>query len=427
MIPSTAAETPHQPLQITRNPGADASPDWSPDGKSIAHTSVTDVAASLYATQHLAVSAADGSGSRILTTELDRMIYQPKFAPDGRHIWFLLEDSGEQALANIPTQNSSRSGKIQRLVQGENVSQQFQFGPGGQTAVLVSQPHLPSEVFLLDGRKLTQMSYSNRWLEGLQLGAVIKSQYASQDGTPIEGFIIKPAGFVEGQKYPVILDIHGGPQMQYDWSFHFEAQLYAAQGWLVVHPNPRGSTGYGQAFCLGIWQDWGGPDFFDVMAGVDDAINRGWGDPERMGVVGWSYGGILTNHVITKTDRFDAAISGASEVLYVVNYGHDHYQRWWETELGLPWQPEARERYERISPFNKVENITTPTLVMGGEVDWNVPIINSEQLYLALKRLGVDTQLIVYPDEHHGISRPSYKQDLYQRYIVWLGKYLQPD
>lgn len=427
VIPSVPATTPHTPLQITRNPGADASPAWSPDGKSIAHTSITDVAASLYATQHLAVSAADGSGSQVLTTELDRMIFQPRFAPDGRHVWFLLEDSGEQALATIPVNSSARGGKIQRLVQGENVSWDFQFGPKGQVAVLISQPHLPSEVFLLDDRKLNQLSFSNRWLEELQLGEVIKSQYASKDGTPIEGFIIKPVDFEEGKKYPVILDIHGGPQMQYDWGFHFEAQLYAAQGWLVVHPNPRGSTGYGQEFCLGIWQDWGGVDYEDVMAGVDDAINRGWGDPEQMGVTGWSYGGMMTNHVITKTDRFDAAISGASATLYVVNYGHDQYQRWWEQELGQPWQPEAREMYERISPFNQLDRVKTPTLILGGEIDWNVPIINSEQLYLALKRLGVETQLVVYPDEYHGIARPSYKQDLYRRYIDWLEKYLQPD
>jgi len=136
-----------------------------------------------------------------------------------------------------------------------------------------------------------------------------------------------------------------------------------------------------------------------------------------LGVAGWSYGGILTNHVITKTNRFDAAITGASEVLYVVNYGHDQYQRWWEQELGLPWEPEARQNYERISPFNQVDKVVTPTLILGGEEDWNVPIINSEQLYLALKRLGVDTQLIVYPGEYHGIARPSYQQDLYKRYI----------
>lgn len=415
VIPATVGEAPAEPLRITSNPGADASPSWSPDGEFIAHTAITDVAASVYATQHLAVSAANGSGSKVLTAELDRMIFQPEFAPDGKHIWFLLEDSGEQALASI----SPKGGKIERMVQGKNVSWGYHFGPAGKTAALISQPHLPTEVFLLQGRKITQLSFSNPWLQDLELGEVIDSQYKSEDGTVIEGFIIKPAGFVEGKKYPVILDIHGGPQAQYDWSFQFEAQLYAAQGWMVVHPNPRGSTGYGQEFCLGIWLDWGGPDFYDVMAAVDDAINRGWGDPDRLGVVGWSYGGILTNHVITKTNRFDAAITGASEVLYVVNYGHDQYQRWWEQELGLPWEPEARQNYERISPFNQVDKVVTPTLILGGEEDWNVPIINSEQLYLALKRLGVDTQLIVYPGEYHGIARPSYKQDLYKRYLDW--------
>jgi dipeptidyl aminopeptidase/acylaminoacyl peptidase len=133
----------------------------------------------------------------------------------------------------------------------------------------------------------------------------------------------------------------------------------------------------------------------------------------------------LTDHVITKTDRFDAAISGASEVLYVVNYGHDQYQRWWEQELGLPWEPEARAIYERVSPFNRVDEIVTPTLILGGEEDWNVPIINSEQLYLALKRLGVDTELVVYPGEHHSIATPSYLGDLYERYLGWFGRYLQ--
>jgi len=156
------------------------------------------------------------------------------------------------------------------------------------------------------------------------------------------------------------------------------------------------------------------------MAAVDYTVAAGYSDPDRLGVGGWSYGGILTNYVITQTDRFEGAITGASEVNYVANYGHDHYQQEWEAELGLPW--ENREGWERISPWNNVDKIVTPTLVMGGKEDWNVPIQNSEQLYQALKRRGIDTQLVVYPDEGHGISRPSFQRDRYQRYLDWYDR-----
>ena len=159
------------------------------------------------------------------------------------------------------------------------------------------------------------------------------------------------------------------------------------------------------------------------MAGVDYAIESGYTDPNRLGVGGWSYGGILTNYVITKSDRFKAAVSGASEALYRANYGHDHYQRTWEEELGLPW--ENAPAWERISPFNDVAKITTPTLWMGGSDDWNVPILNSEQMYQAMKRLGRETQLVVYPGEHHGIRRPSFQKDRMERWLAWFGKYLK--
>ena len=409
-------------IQISSNPGADGNPAWSPDGKSIAHTSMTDVDAMVYATQHLAVSSSAGGSTQVLTAELDRMIFSPRYAPDGASVWFLLEDSGEQILASIP----ASGGPITRMVTGQDVVDAFDFGPGGEVVASVSNPWLPSELFLFTAGQLKQLTFSNReLLHNIQLGEVLEVQFSSKDGAAIEGFIIKPVGFTEGQRYPTILDIHGGPQSQYDYGFNFDAQLYAAHGYLVVHPNPRGSTGYGQEFCLAIWQDWGGPDFDDVMAAVDDAARRGWADLDRLGVAGWSYGGILTNHVITKTQRFKAAATGASSTLYVVSYGHDMYQRWWERELGLPWEPEARERWERISPFNKVENVVTPTLILGGEKDWNVPIINSEQLYLALRKLGVETELVVYPDQFHGIDTPSLTRDLYQRHLDWFGRYLK--
>jgi dipeptidyl aminopeptidase/acylaminoacyl peptidase len=189
--------------------------------------------------------------------------------------------------------------------------------------------------------------------------------------------------------------------------------------------NPRGSSGYGQDFTLANYADWGNKDLEDVIAGVDFAIAKGYADPEKLGVGGWSYGGILTNYVITKSKRFKGAISGAGQALYIANYGHDEWQNWYEEEFGLPW--ENRQAWERISPFNSVQNVITPTLFVGGEMDWNCAILNSEQMYQALRRLGITTQLVVYPDEHHGISRPSFHKDLYQRYLAWFEKHVKGD
>lgn len=409
--------------QVTTNPGPDTAPAWSPDGELIAHTSVTDAPAMLYATPHLAVSSASGGGSRVLTAALDRWVYEPRFSLDGGWVYFMMQDQGEQPLARVPV----AGGQVERVIAGRQVVMAFELAATGGIAALISEPHLPPEVFLHHAAGTEQRSFTNREVMAqLELGAVDKVTFESPDGTTIDSFAILPPHFVAGTRYPTVLDIHGGPQDQYDWRFHFEAQLYAAHGYVVLHPNPRGSTGYGQPFCLGIWRDWGGPDYADVMAAVDDAIARGWADPERLGVTGWSYGGMLTNHVITKTARFKAAATGASATLYVVNYAHDMYQRWWEQELGLPWEPEARAVYERLSPFNRVAQVTTPTLILGGAIDWNVPIINSEQLYLALRRLGVETELVIYPGEYHGIETPTHIKDLYQRHLDWFGKHLAP-
>ena len=410
------------PLQITSNPGPDGSPSWSRDGSLIAHTSNLETDAALYGTNHLAVSSAAGGESKLLTQQLDRMIFSPRFSKRDDSIYFLLEDSGEQNLARI----SAAGGAVERLVSGPRAVSALDQGPSGEIAVLVSEPQFPAEVFLFNGGTLERRSHVNdAVMASLRLGSVEEVRYASKDGTEIEAFVVKPPDFSARRRYPGILRIHGGPQSQYDFSFHFEAQLYASNGYVVVMPNPRGSTGYGQDFCMGIWQAWGVPDFDDVMGGVDYIVEKSWADPDKLAVTGWSYGGMLTNHVITKTNRFKAAATGASATLYVVNFGHDQYQRWWRYELGLPWKPEARQLYDELSPFNRIENVTTPTLILGGKEDWNVPIINSEQLYFALKLRGVPTDLVVYPGEFHGIDTPSHAKDLFERYLAWFGRYLK--
>ena len=407
-------------LQVTTNPGSDYSPAWSPDGSQIAHVTVTEPDLIWYATGHLAVSPAAGGPARVLSARLDRNVGSPRFAPDGETILFVLEDSAERHLASMDTSGENFS----RLIDGPLSLRGYSQSDDGQLATLISEPHLPAEVFYGTGAGRRQLTFTNQpWLDELQLAEVENVQFDNPGGTEIEGFLVKPPGFDQTMRYPTLLRIHGGPVAQYDFAFNFEAQLFAANGYLVVMTNPRGSSGYGQDFSHALWANWGVPDTEDVIAGVDHAIEIGYADPDRLGVGGWSYGGILTNYVITKSDRFKGAITGASEVLYRANYGHDHYQRQWEAELGLPW--ENAEAWERITPFNDVANVVTPTLIMGGEHDWNVPIQNSEQLYQALRRLGVETQLVVYPNEFHGISKPAFQLDRLERYLAWYDKYVK--
>ena len=417
IVAATGDAAQREPRRLTTNPGTDHSPAFSEDSSQIAYVSVTDVDLMWYATNHLAVVSVAGGDERVLTTKLDRNVGSPVFSKDDQSIVFLLEDSAEVHLAEFDI----AGGNIDRLIGGEVSVSGFSSYTSGSYAVEISTAHRPTELFYLSDGELAQVTHTNAdVLSGVMLAEVRNVTFDSADGTEIEGFVFTPPDYRKGKRYPTILRIHGGPVSQYDFSFNKDAQLLAAHGYVVVTSNPRGSSGYGQAFSADLFADWGVRDFQDVMAAVDYAVVEGYADPDRLGVGGWSYGGILTNYVITQTDRFEGAITGASEVNYVANYGHDHYQQAWEAELGLPW--ENREGWERISPWNNVDKVVTPTLVMGGKEDWNVPIQNSEQLYQALKRRGIDTQLIVYPDEGHGISRPSFQRDRYQRYLDWYDR-----
>lgn len=412
--------------RITSEPGPDGDPTWSPDGRSLAYTRKPSAVpiAIIYDPSHVAVIGVDGGSPRALTAALDRDISSLRWAADGKSIYGILEDEGDYVLVQV----DATSGAITRLGGGGAGAQSvnaYSLGADGTIAALVSGPQLPNEIFVAAAAGLRQVTSSNKALfDSLRLATVRELHFKSRDGTPVEAFLWLPADYQPGRRYPTLLRIHGGPVSAYDRSFNSEAQVFAANGYAVVMTNPRGSSGYGAKFSRAIFADWGNKDYDDVMAAVDEAVRLGIADPTRLGVGGWSYGGILTNYVITKTGRFKAAISGASEALYTSNYGHDHYQNLWEIELGLPWT--HQRNWDRISPFWSVAKITTPTLWMGGDRDWNVPILNSEQMYQAMRRLGRTTQLVVYPGQTHGISKPTYQKDRWLRYLEWYGRFLKP-
>jgi dipeptidyl aminopeptidase/acylaminoacyl peptidase len=406
---------------LTNSPEAESSVEVSPDGRWLAFLKDGAPSDMWYATNNVAVMPAEGGVARVLTDGVDRNLSKPRFSRDGASIDFIIEDRGSAHLARV----SASGGGIDRVLAGERDVEDYAIGPAGELVVLETSVHQPSEISRVEpGGALVRLTRANdAFLAGITLGTVERFTARSRDGTSVDAFLTRPPDLPAGARVPTLLRIHGGPVSQYSTSFELEWQVLAAAGYAVVGANPRGSSGRGRDFSHAIWADWGNKDFQDVMAAVDEAIAMGVADPDRLGVGGWSYGGILTNLVIVQTARFKAAISGASEANYAANYGHDHYQREWEAELGLPWSNAAR--WNEMSPFFRVEQITTPTLLLCGQDDWNVPLHNSEQLYQALRRLGRATELVIYPGEDHTITRPSFQKDRLERYIAWYDRFVK--
>jgi len=413
--------------QVTSNPGEDHQAAWSPDGKWIAYSTQLDAKLFQYGTKHIAVAPVpDANGkpgeAKVLTLAMDRMATEPTFAPDGKAVYFIADDDGTQnlCLVEIATQ------KVTRPIGGRLMLYDYSLSRSGRIAAQITTPDRPDEIFTLPGGKLTRITHANDELLGkLKLAQGEYVQFKSKDGTTVSGYMYKPLDYIPGKKYPAILRPHGGPVWAYYAEFEHLAQLLAANGYLVLFPNPRGSTGYGQDYCKAIWADWGNKDYQDDMAMVDYAIAGGIADPDKLGVGGWSYGGISTDFIIGQTTRFKAAISGAGAAEFTSLYGHDQYQKDYSTELGYPW--EHRDVWMKVAPFYRVKNITTPSLFMGGAIDWNVPILGGEQMYQALKALGRETQLVVYPGEYHDFTIPSHMEDRLKRYLAWYGHYVKGD
>jgi dipeptidyl aminopeptidase/acylaminoacyl peptidase len=415
------------PTQVTTNLGEDRQAAWSPDGKQIAYSSQLDPKLFEYSTKQIAVVSVPELGgkpgeAKVLTRALDRMATQPKFAVDGKSVYFVADDDGTQNLCQVEI----ASQRVTRPIGGRLMLYDYSLSKAGEIAAQITTLDRPSEIFVLPGGKLTRITHSNdELLAKLKLVQGEYVKFKSKDGTTVSGYMYKPLDYVAGEKYPTLLRPHGGPVWAYYAEFEHLAQLLAANGYVVLFPNPRGSSGYGEEYCKAIWADWGNKDFQDDMAMVDYAVAQGIADPDKLGVGGWSYGGISTDFIIGQTHRFKAAISGAGAAEFTSLYGHDQYQKDYFTELGYPW--DKREMWDKIAPFYKVKDITTPAMFMGGNIDWNVPILGGEQMYQALRALGRETQLIVYPGEYHEFSVPSHIEDRLKRYLAWYGHYVKGD
>ena len=407
--------------QITTWKGVDNSPQWSPDGKWIAYTRSTgDADYIMYDQPVIAVVSAEGGEPSLLSKSIDRPSFNPRWTRDGTAILGIVEDDCQQYVASFPV----TGGKMVHVADGQRSFNSLESSHTSLWVVSVSEPQLPAEIYALEEGKTRRLTrHMDEFVKPLALASEEIFSFRSEDGTQVSGLLWKPAGAAGGQKLPLILFIHGGPVAQDAFGFDLTRQMLASGGYAVAAVNYRGSNGRGMEFCQAISGDWGNKEVQDLHGAVDYLVKQGIGDPDRLGVGGWSYGGILTDYLIASDNRFKAACSGAGTGFTLSLYGVDQYINQYNNEIGPPWK--SIDRYLKISyPLLKADRIKTATLFMSGDKDFNVPTAGSEQMYQALRTLGVPTQLIIYPGQFHGISIPSYQKDRLDRYLAWYGKYL---
>ena len=409
--------------KLTDWPGADRNPKWSPDGETIAYTSTTsNLNFTMYGQNGISLVTPATGASRSLAAAVDRNVSDIQWAADGKNIICLVADDRKQYVANVSIDNSSLS----TIAGDERSFSNIQINPSGNTiATILSEPQMMDELYVIENKQLRRLTYVHDSVASqIQFSKGEGFTSTSKDGTKISGILYRPVNAAEGKKLPTIIFIHGGPVAQDDYGFDLSRQMLAAAGYAVAAVNYRGSNGRGIAFTKAIYADWGNKEVMDILGVADYLVKMGIADENKMGIGGWSYGGILTNYTIASTNRFKAAASGAGSSLQLSMYGVDQYISQYETELGAPWK-NPKKWMDLSYPFFNADKISTPTLFMAGEKDFNVPSVGSEQMYQALRSLNVPTQLVIYPGQFHGISKPSYQVDRFERYIKWFDKYLK--
>jgi dipeptidyl aminopeptidase/acylaminoacyl peptidase len=417
-----------------------AAPDWSPDGTSIVVERQQGLSTVIAAKQTnggpldvYRIAATGGGAMENLTKEWDLLPDAPQWSADGRAIYFT---AGVGGLTQIFRRAVGPAGKVEQITTGERGRGSVSFSTAFDRVAYTAADAMHSdEVFtarlaatgLADERKLS--SVSDAFLQSVDLWRTEQIRYPSADGTTIEGWVTLPPDYEAAKgPYPLILSIHGGPHGAYAPTFSFPFQLLAANGFVVLYTNPRGSTGYGESFLWATWGGWGKKDTEDVIAGVDYVAAHYPIDPKRMGVTGYSYGGFLTNWIITQTTRFAAAASGAGVSNWISDYGTADIARTKESEFGgTPWEPAAAALLLAQSPVMRAGTVTTPTLFVHGESDARVPMEQAEQMYLALKKRRVAARFVRYPDSFHGGWTPWNTVHRMDQELLWWKRYLQAE
>ena len=408
---------------LTSRKGPDNNPTVSRDGKWIAYTGYDD---NDY-TSHLSslyLMDRSGGAKRLLAGSLNNSPADLTWARDGSGVYFTVGERGSDSIYFAPVQGPVRrvSGEVQHTLGGLSIAD------NGQAATVRTTPHKPGDLvtFRIENARdvtasKTLVDVNADVLAGVKLGDVEELWFTSKDGLKVQGWLIKPANYEPGRKYPMVLWIHGGPWSMYDVGFNWSFQNFAASGYAVLYTNPRGSTGYGQEFVNGIQHSYPGKDYDDLMAGVDAAIAKGFIDERNLFVCGGSGGGVLTAWIVGHTNRFAAAVSMRPVINWHSFVGTTDGPSWYRQFKKYPWEDPME--YAVRSPLHYVANVTTPTMVMTGEADLRTPMGQSEEFYRALKMLKKDTLLVRMPEEFHGWRRPSHRL-LQQLYLMaWFEKH----
>lgn len=427
---------------LVQRPGIDINPKWSPDGKHIAFIT-SDGQESWLAETGLAVVAANGKGKPRFLTRGSFEFAISYLASDG-YCWsanseglIMVADLGVcRPLFYVPLESEKED--IHQISTREYLLSHVSISRDGRrTAFVAEGPEMPKEVYVSlpgvdDPRRLTR---TNTQIDGLLISRPERIGWKSKDGLEIEGLLVFPIGYELGKRYPLLTYAHGGPASQFALGFslypfvhpqasRYPVQVFAGQGYAVFCPNPRGSAAYGEKFRRAAYKDWGGGPFEDIMTGIDKLIADGIADPDRLGMMGWSYGGYMTAWAISQTDRFKAASAGAGVTNLESMYGTTDIAPFLEQYFaGPPWK--NREQYAKNSAMTFAGRIKTPTLIQHGEKDERVPVSQSQELYQALKRNGVPAELVIYPRQGHNPQELHMQADVLQRNVDWFKRWLK--